>query len=109
MTSPVYGAMRDDLLSAFRRARPFLHAAGHDHSLQLLRGDAVAGEAEWEVVSGGGWAGGQTPVRRLPQTLFARSAPGFVRVDVFAGGRVEARVFVASEARYGEAFSLRLE
>ncbi len=108
MPSPAYRALRADLLSAFRRARPLVHAAGHDHSLQLLRGDAAAGEAEWEVVSGTGWAGGENPVRRLPETLFARSVPGFVRVDAFAGGRVEVRVLVVSKAKCREAFLLRL-
>jgi hypothetical protein len=107
--SAAYGAMSEDLLSAFRRARPLVHAAGHDHSLQVIRGDAASGEASWQVVSGGGYSGGETPTGRLPDSLFARPGPGFVRIDFMASGRVELRVVAVWGARAAPAFTLRLD
>lgn len=107
--SPAYEAMCGDLLAAFRRARPLVHAAGHDHSLQVIRGDASLGEASWQVVSGGGYSGGETPVSRLPGTLFARPGPGFVRIDLDASGRAGLKVVGVSGSRSSTVFDLRLD
>lgn len=108
-SSAPYEAMSADLRAAFRRARPLVHAAGHDHSLQVIRGDAASGEASWQVVSGAGYAGGETPVGKVAGALFARPGPGFIRIDFMASGRVELRVVAVWGERAAPAFTLRLD
>lgn len=89
MASKPYSGMIDALLSAMEGTpRPLAWAAGHDHSLQVIDGDASAGP-RWHLGSGGGYTGGETPVRSLPATRYARSTPGLLRVRVFASGRVD--------------------
>lgn len=84
---PRYRALRSALESALATAPPLVYAAGHDHGLQLLRGD----HARWLVVSGAGSSRQITFARPTAQTLFADAVPGFARLDIRRGGSVELR------------------
>ena len=72
--------MRAGLLAAIRSAdrRPAFYAAGHEHSLQVLRG--ADGEPAYHLVSGS--ASKTTPVTSGEGTLFATSARGYMKVEV---------------------------
>ena len=74
-------AMRTALGEAFAAAtKPPLvvFAAGHDHSLQVLKGPNV----DFTLVSGGGASHNETSVRRGSDTLYAHEAAGFMVLDV---------------------------
>lgn len=74
-----YREMRQVLLRAFSvENSPLIYAAGHEHNLQILRGDA----ARYLVVSGTGIYGHLTPVQVLVDTLYARAASGFARLTI---------------------------
>ena len=75
--------MRDALseaLASRTRRGPVLYAAGHEHSLQVLRGDVV----DYVLVSGAGSEGKITAVGSGPDTLFAHAHTGFIALDVSA-------------------------
>lgn len=91
---PLYRHMRRVLHSAFAEHPPLVHAAGHDHNLQLLR---TAG-AQFQVVSGTGIFGHTGRVRHLPGTLYARRASGFMRLSLRADGAVRLDAFTVDSA-----------
>lgn len=64
--------------AVLRRHAPAIYAAGHDHNLQLLDAQGVAGIY---VVSGAGAVERVSTVTHLPETLFAHAVPGFVVAD----------------------------
>ena len=74
---------------------PLLHAAGHDHSLQVLDGDGYG--VDYLVVSGS--AAKSTAVKEGP-ARFATREKGFMRLE-FAGSDV--RLTVMSFGRDGQA------
>lgn len=92
-SSGVNQRMRDLLLEAMERAReagagPLVHAAGHEHSLQVFESDRGP---RYLVVSGLGSREKATPVRHGDGALFAhshRDHPGFVTLDFLRDGRV---------------------
>ena len=61
-------------------------AAGHEHSLQVLDGNAV----DYVLVSGS--AAKTTPVGHGPQTIFAQSQPGFMVLDFLVSGQTRLRI-----------------
>jgi hypothetical protein len=90
-TSAPYAAMRRALERSFAAAPPLVAAGGHDHGLQLLRGEG----ARWQVVSGAGSSRLVTFARPVRGTRFAAAVPGFARLDAHAGGAVSL-AFVAT-------------
>ena len=87
----------------FRRHRPLVYAAGHDHSLQVLAGSS----ARWLVVSGAGYFGHATHTTWLDSTRYAASKSGYVRLDATRAGRVRLAVItVDREAESREAYSV---
>lgn len=89
---PRYRHMRAVLRAAFAAHPPLVHAAGHDHNLQLLQGVG----SRFQVVSGTGIYGHTGPVRALPGTLYRRRASGFVRLSLLADRTVRMDVFVVN-------------
>jgi hypothetical protein len=84
-------AMRDSIRSAFAGRPPLAFVAGHDHSLQVLRG---GNEVDYLLVSGAGAPSKVSCAVRLRESYYvsARSA-GFMRLDIMRGKGVLLRVF----------------
>ena len=62
---------------------PLLHAAGHEHNLQVFRGAS----ARYLAVSGSGYYRRAGPMATAPETLFARATSGYMRLDLAQDGR----------------------
>jgi hypothetical protein len=91
--------MRQALAGAMAQHPPLIWANGHEHSLQVLQG---RGEGPRHLlVSGGGFAGHESPVTALVETRFSTRAPGFMRLAVTTAGRV--RLGVLALDRQGQA------
>ncbi len=105
-SSGEYRALIDTLEQAFAEHRPLIYAAGHEHVLEILDGEA----ARFLLVSGAGYYGHTSPVGWRDETRFAASKSGFMRVDVLTSNRVRLGVWIADETgRAEEAFSMWLE
>lgn len=89
LSHPSNQRLRAALEETMATAPPLVYAAGHEHSLQLLRGSA----ARWLVVSGAGSSRNITFVRAVEDMLYGEAAPGFARLDVRRGGGVELGFF----------------
>lgn len=76
--------MRAAVTEAFADQPPLIWAAGHDHTLQVLKGKGLP----YFLVSGAGIFAHTSPVRRLDTTLFASEAAGFMRLDLTTDGRL---------------------
>ena len=71
-----------------QNASLLIYAAGHDHSLQVLKDDIV----DYLLVSGAAATQKVTEVMSGKNTLFAHSHTGFMAVDFFTNGKVLLRV-----------------
>jgi hypothetical protein len=100
--------MRDSIESAFRENPPLVYAAGHDHSLQVLRS---GNDAPYVLVSGAGSAPKGSCAVRLRESLYTSPhRNGFMRLDVMRGGGVLLRVYrYTSSGSGGIAYSKWLE
>jgi len=83
------------LQEAFAATRPpLLWAGGHDHSLQVLRGEGPNAPS-WSLVSGSGSK--LTGVADMEQLVFGQERPGFMRLTFLADRSVQLHVFSAPE------------
>lgn len=100
--------MRDSIESAFRESMPLVYAAGHDHSLQVLRSGR---NAPYVLVSGAGSASKVSCAVRLRESLYTSPhRNGFMRLDIMRGGGVLLRVFrFTSSGSGGVAYAHWLE
>ena len=85
--------MRQALDSVFAIYRPLIYASGHDHSLQVLKGET----ARYFLVSGASTIGHFSAVGREDRTRYARAATGFMRLDFTTDRRVRLGVFTVDE------------
>ena len=86
--------MIDHLNNAFsvpEKTPLLIYAAGHDHSLQVLKGDTT----DYLIVSGAGSK--ISGVKRGKETLFACSREGFMVMDFFDDDTVLLRVVVPGD------------
>lgn len=89
--SGVNRAMRDSLRSAFFGHPPLAYIAGHDHNLQVLRGDR---NVDYLLVSGAGAASKTECAVRMRESYYvSQHRVGFMRVDILKGKGVLLRVF----------------
>ena len=99
--------MRDSIEAALGEAPPLVYAAGHDHSLQVLRGGE---NVDYILVSG---AGSDTKVScavRLRESMYTSPhRSGFMRLDIMRTRGVLLRVYRYSPSGGGLAFSTWLE
>lgn len=94
--------LRRELRRAMAEHPPLLYAAGHDHSLQVLPG----GGAMFTAVSGTGFYGHTSPVRKFSGTLYAERASGYMRLRMLENGAARLEVFeVDGQGRAQRAFS----
>jgi hypothetical protein len=106
LSSPVNRVMREALARGMEQQPPLVYAAGHEHNLQVIRGNS----ARWLLVSGAGISDHQSWVTWSDSTAFAAEAAGFMRLDVMPGGRVRlGLITVESNGDAREAFSLWLD
>ena len=85
-----YQLMRDSLNAAMATRPPLIYAAGHDHSLQVIRGRT----SKYVLVSGAGSLGkGECAVRLRESLYVGQGTSGFMRLDFAAGDSVQLRVF----------------
>ena len=104
--SRAYRHMIRSLGAAFRAAPPSLHAAGHEHNLQVIKG----GAARLHLVSGTGIYDHSGPAVAIRGTLFARRASGFARLDIPHIGRARLAVITVDQTGRGqEVFSTWVE
>jgi len=91
LNSPAYSAMREGFAEAIARsgAPPLVHAAGHDHTLQVIR-LAAPDEPRYQIVSGA--LAKTESVDRIEGTRYASDGFGYVRLE-FVGARVRLVVF----------------
>jgi hypothetical protein len=82
--------MREALASVFTQHPPLVYAAGHEHNLQVLKGK----DTPYLLVSGAGAFGHLTRAHDTRSTLFARTASGFMRIDVDKNGEARLGVVV---------------
>ena len=106
LSSPINRVMREALARGMEQQRPLVYASGHEHNLQVIRGNT----ARWLLVSGSGVSDHQSWVTWSDSTAFAVEAAGFMRLDVMQGGRVRLGVIaVASNGAAREVFSRWLD
>jgi hypothetical protein len=100
--------MRDSLESAFGAAPPLVYAAGHDHSLQVLRGGKNVG---YLLVSGAGSDAKSSCAVRMRESHFtSQHRNGFMRLDIMRQHGVLLRVFrYTASGSGGVAYSHWLE
>jgi hypothetical protein len=84
--------------------RPLMWAAGHDHSLQLLRGDKVG----FDVVSGLGFRRSSTGVTCAADVVYASERPGYMVLDVPIDPAAAPRIEVRELNGPATSFSMRL-
>jgi hypothetical protein len=97
-----YRMMRDSLNSALSEHPPLIYAAGHDHSLQVIRGRS----SSYVLVSGAGSIGKGECAARLRQSLYVGQATsGFMRLDFAAGDSALLRVYRYDGTVHGEVYS----
>jgi hypothetical protein len=84
-------AMRDSIRDAFAGRPPIAYVAGHDHSLQVLRGGL---NVDYLLVSGAGSPSRVTCAVRMRESYYvSQLRTGFMRVDIMKGKGVLLRVF----------------
>jgi hypothetical protein len=94
--------MRDSLRDAFAGRPPIAYVAGHDHSLQVLRGGL---NVDYLLVSGAGSPPRVTCAVRMRESYYvSQHRAGFMRLDIMKGKGVLLRVF-RYPARSGGALS----
>ncbi len=107
--APKYRILKAAMVRAFDGGPPFIWAAGHDHSLQVIR--LPFKSPGWNLISGaGGGPKSVTPVGPIGGTLFERSEPGFMRIAFEPEGRVRlAVVGVPAPGRTETIFAIPLD
>jgi hypothetical protein len=84
--NPKYKDLRSQVEEVIKGHANVIHAAGHDHSLQLLRRDSV-----YYIVSG---AGSKTSrVKMGSNSLMAKEETGFAVIELHQSGRSEIRFY----------------
>ncbi|HEX8244186.1 MAG TPA: metallophosphoesterase [Longimicrobium sp.] len=108
VTGREYRELIAGLSRAYRPHPPLVHAAGHEHNLQLLqpRGAPV----KYLVVSGAGIYDHTTPTRVIAGTMYARSVSGWVTLAFLRDGRVRMAYRVVDETgSFKEDYSIWLD
>lgn len=88
-----YREMRISIDSVLSIHPPIIYAAGHEHTLQILEPKT----GYYHLISGFGMKNHISPLTTGENTIFARLAPGFMRIDFVKSGFVRLAVFEVKE------------
>ena len=80
-------------MEACRENPPLAFAGGHEHTLEVLRGDVVPNL----FVSGAGFYGHTNATKWRPETRYQKAASGFLRLDFMRSGEVRLGVLLVDE------------
>ena len=106
LAGPLYTRMRRGFEEVFNEVEPLVYAAGHDHDMQVLKGE----NAKTVLVSGAGIFGHVSPVDFRPNTRWAAATSGFMRLDFLRDGKVRLGVISVNVlGETDEVFSMYLE
>jgi hypothetical protein len=107
LNSDPYAEMIAGLQKVFTQHSPLMMASGHDHNLQVIEGDLP----RYQLVSGSGSKRRAVRATSDPRfnSLFWSESGGYMRLDVYADGRLGLTVTVVEKDAPSEAFSLWLE
>jgi len=105
LKSGSYRELRSSLERVFKRQTPLLYAAGHDHTLQVLR----AKDQPFELVSGAGSTTRLSAVGALPTTLACRQGTGFARLELARDGRVRLSLLASENGKSSEFWAQRID
>jgi hypothetical protein len=107
LASEPYAAMIAGLRGVYAAHPPLLGASGHDHNLQVIEGDLP----RYQLVSGAGSKRRAVRGTSDPRfnSLFWSERNGYMRLDVYADGRVHLTVTEVTEGTAQNALSLWLE
>lgn len=83
----------DDILKKYPNV---IHAAGHEHSLQLIQGDVL------QVVSGAGCR--HTPVGKGRGSIYAADSSGYVTADILKDNSIRLNYFTYTEKEIKPSF-----
>lgn len=86
-----YALFIENMQRALRGTSTLICAAGHDHSLQILKGDA---SCKYYMVSG--TLTHPTTIRSGPDLIYGATRVGFIKLDVLDGRRVRASIVTTS-------------
>ncbi|MHB1050075.1 MAG: metallophosphoesterase [Bacteroidota bacterium] len=100
-----YAELRFRLDSTLSLHPPLAYSAGHEHTLQILEPRS----GYYHLVSGHGMSGHHAALTTGENTIFARRAPGYMRLDIFRNGGVRVSVVESGTGADGtEIFSIRI-
>jgi hypothetical protein len=85
--------MREALAEACRENPPLVFAGGHEHTLEVLKGEVIPNL----LVSGAGYYGHTSATKWRRETRYQKAASGFLRLDFMNGGEVRLGVLVVDE------------
>ena len=106
LAGPLYAHMRREFEKVFSDEEPLVYAAGHDHDMQVLKGENV----NTVLVTGAGIFGHVSPVDYRPNTRWAAATSGFMRLDILRDGKVRLGVITVNvSGETDEVFSMYLE
>ena len=83
---PQYKNLISQVEEVLKHHSNVIHAAGHDHDLQLLQRDSIS-----FIVSGSGAR--TTPVRKGKNSLFAKKENGFAMLEISTDGKVDVKFY----------------
>ena len=99
----IYREMRQKLKSILQTNPPLICAAGHDHSLQILKGDAAC---RYYIVSGA--MSHLTSVKTTNRQYFSTNDGGFMRIDFYDDSVPVINVFTTTSGARNPAYSMEL-
>lgn len=106
LAGPLYARMIQGFEQVFAEFEPLVYASGHDHDMQVLKGE----NANTLLVTGTGIFGHVSPVDFRPNTRWAAAVSGFMRLDVLRDGKVRLGVITVNVlGETDEVFSMYLE
>ncbi|MEP6746517.1 MAG: BamA/TamA family outer membrane protein [Bacteroidota bacterium] len=92
----LYQDMKKGVNDILKQNPNALHAAGHEHTLQLIQGDVL------QIVSGSGCK--HTPVKKGKGSLYASDSSGYVMADILTDKSIRLNYYTYSEKGMNSSF-----